>query len=203
MWDNGFIEIPSWYFFGIRCNFQIDQWSIQCVEWPEGEKVGSFIWSQTFSLYDISIGNYESTSENIYKNLGQKDFKYKKEVDLTEEEQRTRDEEHARVLQRKHQREKEKMGQVINTYSRRVLLHYPIYSLTYIESRWAIAYWVLETRVQNPSSWIQNWPNFGGVYTFEGEGVRGRRIRYHQQEEKVIILTYYGDNWVFRQYRKA
>jgi len=76
--------------------------------------------SNNYSQYDASIGNFEAGAGSIYDQMGQKEYKYKKEFNLTEEEEKFRHEEHARILARKHKREQEKLKHFMSNYSDKV-----------------------------------------------------------------------------------
>ncbi|CAI2370400.1 unnamed protein product [Moneuplotes crassus] len=66
--------------------------------------------------YDISIGNFEG-GPSIYSDIYQKDYKYKKETNLTEAEKEFQEQEHIRILERKHKREQKRIQAYMDNFS--------------------------------------------------------------------------------------
>ena len=72
------------------------------------------------SKYDRIIGNYDADEANVYKDIGKKDFKYKKTHGLDEEELKIQETEHQRILKRKHEREADLISKYVNMSMNRV-----------------------------------------------------------------------------------
>mmetsp|Transcript_6642 Transcript_6642/g.5748 ORF Transcript_6642/g.5748 Transcript_6642/m.5748 type:complete len:282 (+) Transcript_6642:19-864(+) len=68
------------------------------------------------SKYDASIGNYEPTI-NPYEGMTDKEYKYKKEHDLSETEEKLREDQHDKILMRKHKREQERLKFYMSNYT--------------------------------------------------------------------------------------
>ena len=74
--------------------------------------------------YDRIIGNYDADEQNVYKDLGKKDFMYKKTHGLDEEELKEQETEHQKILKRKHQRQADLVSRLVKDSLNRVLFDF-------------------------------------------------------------------------------